>query len=308
MRRTGFTLVELLVVVAIIAVLIAVLLPAVAGAREQARRSMCSGNLSAIVKACIIYANEYGNDFPAEPGFTGPWWGSWMWPSLAGGAESYDVDQTIANDFINVSGDPANPAYNQQGNVDAGLWMLNLRGLTNPKQFICASDPSLPRPALLRGVIPIFSDTTYVDNFGYNPDGSWPGNNYSYGWAFPWAFNCADTAPWWHNTMRSDVPIGADMGPSQFDNNTDPTATPGTAASNSKNHGGRGQNVAYADGHAEFASTNRAGVAGDNIYTAAHDTITVLPSQFGLQQFSTTTGFPTADQSPIDVILVPARP
>jgi prepilin-type N-terminal cleavage/methylation domain-containing protein len=54
-RRRGFTLVELLVVIAIIAILVLLLLPAINAAREAARRNGCQSNLTQLGIALSSY-------------------------------------------------------------------------------------------------------------------------------------------------------------------------------------------------------------------------------------------------------------
>ena len=67
MRRTrGFTLVELLVVMAIISLLMSMLLPATAGARRLARSATCSSNLRQIGMLMENYRLDNGDYYPTQ--------------------------------------------------------------------------------------------------------------------------------------------------------------------------------------------------------------------------------------------------
>lgn len=66
LRRPGFSLVELLVVVGIIVVLVALLVPAVQSARESARRTSCIGNSRQIALAMVGFESANGFFAPAN--------------------------------------------------------------------------------------------------------------------------------------------------------------------------------------------------------------------------------------------------
>lgn len=171
-RAAGFTLVELLVVVAIIGLLVALLLPAVQSAREAARRRECSNHLKQLLLALHQYESTHRR-FPA--GRLAP---DWRDPS--GVRTSYTnyntVDQGIGSGHwtgirsVHIAILP----YMEQGNlydlIDFSRPMI-VRMTTNgvPTNanypayskaaglFLCPSDPNTGR---------VVSENNYRWNFG----------------------------------------------------------------------------------------------------------------------------------------------
>jgi prepilin-type N-terminal cleavage/methylation domain-containing protein/prepilin-type processing-associated H-X9-DG protein len=65
-KNTGFTLVELLVVISIIAVLLAVLMPSLSKARKLAQRAVCMSRLQQLTLSGMAYSQGNNGKFPHQ--------------------------------------------------------------------------------------------------------------------------------------------------------------------------------------------------------------------------------------------------
>lgn len=95
LRASGFTLVELLVVVAIIAILAALLLPVLIKGRASAQRAQCESNLRQLGIAALMYwSDNNGNSFAYSQGVTNNgtlYWFGWINNTLPEGHRPFNL-------------------------------------------------------------------------------------------------------------------------------------------------------------------------------------------------------------------------
>lgn len=123
-RPRGFTIIELMVVIAVIATLIAVLLPAAGRALEMARTTSCQSNLRQLTGAWVAYAADHRGMLVNTNTAPGCW--------VEGGNDVGSLQRGLLYKYLkntDVYRCPSNP---EKGNLRAysGNWALN--GELNP--------------------------------------------------------------------------------------------------------------------------------------------------------------------------------
>ncbi len=274
MRRKGFTLVELLVVIGIIAVLMAILLPALNAVKRTAQRVVCGSNLAGIGKAMLIYANDYGGDFPRGGGTLSEW-------VTTGKIDDYD-----------------NQIGRQYGTgkvtVTCSLYLLIKYADVTPAQFVCKGDVGTKEFKLsdCPDVDTAVTDVTGVWDFGDPADmgtTNFPGNRNSYSYHCPYENTKITPQLSFPLGSYSDPasPLMADRNPYldknavlYIDGKTPSEGNPPSwqttpppphyfdadKTGNSAAHQREGQNVLFADTHVAFEKYPNVGISKDNIW------------------------------------------
>jgi type II secretory pathway pseudopilin PulG len=273
MRRKCFTLVELLVVIGIIAVLMGILLPALSAVKRTAQRVVCGSNLAGIGKAMLLYANDYGGDYPRAGGAGGMW------------AEDGEIAAWAAQDGRQYGSPPCTVT------ITSSLYLLVKFEDVTPAQFVCKGDAGTKEfklseaPSLDSAVIDNITDVWDFGSATKSPTSNlWPGqyNSYAYhdpydpstgtGSSFPLGSYsnpaspvCADRNPYLDKNaviyLEGKIPGETAPTCNATDGYRDPDKTGNSAA-----HEREGQNILFNDTHVKFERFPNVGISKDNIW------------------------------------------
>jgi prepilin-type N-terminal cleavage/methylation domain-containing protein/prepilin-type processing-associated H-X9-DG protein len=239
MRRTGFTLVELLVVISIIALLMAIFVPVLGSSREHTEAILCGSNVKQLLLGLLSYETETGNlpygfdDTPMNlpsggyPGYiqydrTGWWWFSF----IEGFYKKSDGRRTVVQCPSKRLDDSR-----LKSNILCGNYGVNRSVCKSPDDIPSRGGEFVGRP-LRSSDIPHPGRTLLVTDSGYS------------------------IISWWHATDVPPVSLGAIIEDTAYvpglEINKGKSLWPGQEcdAINGR-HPNKTVNVGFADGHAD---------------------------------------------------------
>ncbi len=250
MKRKGFTLVELLVLIATIVLLVGVFILVLTKLRQRAFRMTCQTNLSRIGKASLMYSSDWDDPLPRAGGESSTWRpkiNNWQ----AGRWDAFGINKTDG------SGGHAS--------ISSSFYLLVKYTEIWPKQFVCPGDSGTKE----------FKPTEYgvrdkdlIDLWDFGPE---PSKHCSYSYHMPYGpyaltvasshpgmAIAADRNPW----IDTPTVKAKDFSLFKWNGNTQQQK-----AGNAVTHKGEGQNVLFIDSHVAFEKRPFCGVNDDNIYT-----------------------------------------
>jgi prepilin-type N-terminal cleavage/methylation domain-containing protein len=291
MKRKGFTLVELLVVISIIALLMAILMPALGMVRKMAQRAVCGANLAGLHKALLTYAQSHGGDYPHAGGRNSMWGPTAHWDAATEILAFNETPRTIGGKVVYQGG---------RATIGASLYQLIKHVDVGTKSFICKGDKgakpftlsdfsgyAINRIRELRNAWD-FGGGSYTSGAPVTATGIRAGmyvsQYYSYAYQTPYVPTTLQyLQPILSTQSDPRLALLADRSPYlvlspdinryayQFGASLPKNASMENWG-NSTNHDNDGQNVLFNDGSVSFNTVPYCGIDSDNIYTIAPTT------------------------------------
>ena len=140
-RKKGFTLIELMIVIAIIAILAAILIPNFIRARSQSQLAACESNMKNVATALEMYSTDNNGIYPTGTGTvlpTGTNWSNYMRtnPSCPTNSSQYLYRTTGPSSSTptnySIQQNPAATAVHAAVNIAAGYPLYNSAGGLTP--------------------------------------------------------------------------------------------------------------------------------------------------------------------------------
>lgn len=268
LARSGFTLVELLVVIGIIAILTSIIMPALQEARDAAQRTKCASNLHQIYLTALAYANDGQGHVPFDVDTDAAVFAD-TWSQMENRQlwQPYVTDPNIFYCPAEVRGLlwPTSP-------YDPGGWLASpIQMMPNTKASclsgyaifavinrVGTSNPNLQgKPNRVNLMLTVNQPIAEVPAFGYNspalPDRfDEPDTN-----ELPFAADYVRSLENGQNGPQQLVPLPNDP----FINNNPNGYFAGeySECQSHMNRGFRGMNVVFYDGHVEWRTNSEAG-------------------------------------------------